>query len=90
MFDVAAMDCDVRRGWSWNFVTVTSTYMGSQRTLVGWLPKMHGQHPELTVGLSGIFAKVSGILLAGHARVMQCHTITMAYRNGVHRCCRSS
>jgi len=37
-------------------------HLGSQRSLVGLLPNMHGQHPVAATGPRTIFSKGSGLL----------------------------
>ena len=38
-----------------------------QRWLKGWLPNIHGRHPEPAIGPRIMFSNVVGLLLGNHA-----------------------
>ena len=63
-----------------------------QRRLKGWLPNMHGHHPELVVGPRIIFSTAAGLLIVNHtcagATPLECPTetacaVAVRHYNGV-------
>ena len=53
---------------SWHLKTMLPMHLPLQCRLKGWLPNMHGRHPEPTIGPYIIFSNIVGLLLGNHAR----------------------